>query len=384
MKQTTSTLDCDVAVVGAGIVGISHALAAVRRGAKVVLLDAAPKPVSASIRNFGFVTVTGQERHEMWPLAYRSRRVWAEVADKAGIAIQQTGLIMAVRRPEAEAVLQAFMETEMGEQCELVSGPELATHAPGVPFGGVTAALISPHEARVEAREAIPKLLTWLNESMGVQLLLSSPALQIMPGNVVTPDATVKADKIFVCPGDHLSRLYPQLAREMGVRPCKLQMLRLAPPGYRLPSPVMSDLGLVRYEGYASLPEAAALKSRLVTEQSAHLEAGVHLIAVQSVDGSLVVGDSHDYSDPLDPFLRSDVDDLMLDEFQTVLGPVPAINERWVGTYAWSPDRNWFTCEVDPGVHVTVITCGAGMSTAFAIGEDVVDAALNTARPVAH
>ena len=52
----------------------------------------------------------------------------------------------------------------------------------------------------------------------------------------------------------------------------------------------------------------------------------------------------------------------------------PAV-ERWIGFYAWSPRRPWFTEEVLPGVHMTVVTCGAGMSTGFAIGEDVVSAA---------
>ena len=54
---------------------------------------------------------------------------------------------------------------------------------------------------------------------------------------------------------------------------------------------VMSDLGLVRYLGYAALPEAAALKVRLQAEQADALDNGVHLIVVQSADGSLVVNE---------------------------------------------------------------------------------------------
>ena len=65
---------------------------------------------------------------------------------------------------------------------------------------------------------------------------------------------------------------------------------------------VMSDLGLVRYAGYAALPEAAALQRRLAAEQGAQLANGVHLIVVQSADGSLVVGNSHHYATTPDPF----------------------------------------------------------------------------------
>lgn len=56
----------DVAVVGAGIVGLAHALAAVRRGKRVVVIDRDARANGASVRNFGFVTVTGQAAGITW------------------------------------------------------------------------------------------------------------------------------------------------------------------------------------------------------------------------------------------------------------------------------------------------------------------------------
>jgi glycine/D-amino acid oxidase-like deaminating enzyme len=58
----------DVIVVGAGIVGLAHALAAARRGRRVLVIDRDARANGASIRNFGFVTVTGQERGRVWDL----------------------------------------------------------------------------------------------------------------------------------------------------------------------------------------------------------------------------------------------------------------------------------------------------------------------------
>lgn len=49
----------DLAVVGAGIVGLAHALAATRAGLSVVVIDREARANGASIRNFGFVAVTG-------------------------------------------------------------------------------------------------------------------------------------------------------------------------------------------------------------------------------------------------------------------------------------------------------------------------------------
>src|SRR5271170_5845478 len=105
----------DLAVVGAGIVGLATALAAARRGLRVVVIDRDAQANGASVRNFGFITVTGQERGAMWSRARKSRDVWREVAAAADIPIVHTGLWMTARRPEALDVLDAFMATEMAE-----------------------------------------------------------------------------------------------------------------------------------------------------------------------------------------------------------------------------------------------------------------------------
>ncbi|PJI90577.1 TIGR03364 family FAD-dependent oxidoreductase [Sphingomonas koreensis] len=367
----------DVAVVGRGIVGLAHALAAARAGKRVVVVDRHARATGASIRNFGFVTVTGQERHEMWPLAKRARDIWAEVAPRAGIAIEQTGMVLPVRREASVALLEAFLATEMGEGCTLVNDSGLRQLDPDTPFARCEAALISPHELRVEARAAIPALAEWMARELDVTFAPPTAVIACEQGRVVTSAGEIRAEAIFVCPGDDLNALFPQVMAEHAVTRCKLQMLRLAAPGWRMARPVMSDLGLARYEGYAALPEAEPLKAQLHAEQSAQLDAGIHLIAVQSADGSLVVGDSHDYGDAPDPFHHDRIDALMLEEFGAVLGAPPPTIERWIGVYASSPKQNWFSRTVASDVHVTVVTNGAGMSTAFAIGERVVGAALN-------
>src|SRR5580693_2668939 len=94
----------DLAVVGAGIVGLATALAAARRGLRVVVIDRDAQANGASVRNFGFVAVTGQQRGSMWARARRSREVWREVAAAAVIPIIHTGLWMCARRAESAAV----------------------------------------------------------------------------------------------------------------------------------------------------------------------------------------------------------------------------------------------------------------------------------------
>ena len=366
----------DVAVVGMGIVGLAHALAAARAGLKVVVIDREPAARGASIRNFGFVTVTGQARGEMWGLARRARDVWAEIAPAAGIAVEQSGLTVLAHRPEAQAVLEAFMTTEMAEGCALMSPQAVADRMDVTGLAPFRAALSSTHELRVEPRLALPALAAWLRDRWGVAFMGATTVLNCETGRLSTSRGEVTAEAIFICSGDDLNGLFPEVLARHQVQRCKLQMLRLADPGRRLPTPIMADLSLARYEGYAALPEAQILLERLREERGDLLDQGVHLIAVQSADGSLVVGDSHEYDASPDPFQRRDVDELILQALRESMPgyDTPAI-ERWIGFYAWSPLHPWFTEEVLPGVHMTVVTCGAGMSTGFAIGERVVAAA---------
>ncbi len=363
----------DLAVVGAGIVGLACALAAARRGKRVVVIDRDAQANGASVRNFGFITVTGQAHSDMWARARRSSEVWAEIADEAGIPIQHRGLLLAARRPESIAILEAFLRTEMGPGCRLLDSADVKAIHPEVATPQLLGALWSPHELRVESREAIPRLASWLEARHGVTFLRGTAVLAVEASWVVTAGGEIEAEAIAICPGDDLVSLFADRIASYGVTRCKLQMLRLADPGFRLGAGVMSDLGLVRYAGYAALPEAEALRERLRREQPEHLANGVHLIVVQSADGSLVVGDSHHYAATPDPFACEAVDRLILDEFEAVFGrAAPAVLERWTGTYASAPDHTVVIDAPAPDVRLVMVTTGAGASTGFALGEEVV------------
>jgi hypothetical protein len=147
----------------------------------------------------------------------------------------------------------------------------------------------------------------------------------------------------------------------------------------QLPAALMSDLSLVRYEGYAELPEAAPLLKRLQAEQGEHLKQGVHLIVVQSADGSLVVGDSHVYGDAEAPFGSTAVDDLILDELRRVLPSAwsagAVVTERWTGTYASAADVV-FKTSPSKGVALGIVTGGTGASTSYAFAEELLALAL--------
>jgi FAD dependent oxidoreductase TIGR03364 len=362
----------DVAIVGAGILGLAHALAAHRLGKRVVVLERDAAARGASIRNFGFVTVTGQEAGDCFERAVRAREIWGDVIERARVPALHHGLLVTARRPEAEAVIDAFLDTPMGAGCRRLSGEEARDLEPLV-GPGVTAALHSPREVRVESRTAIARIAAWLSEE-GVDIDYGTAVHAVETPRIETSRGRYTADTIVVCPGDDLLTLFPERIARYGVTRCKLHMLRVMPAAKnRLGIAIMSDLGLARYRGYSDLPQAAALAARLDAEQPEHRANGIHLIAVASADGSLVVGDSHHYDPSPDPFQPVHVDDLILSELDAVLAlRGRRVTERWIGTYPVAPGRWRFTDAPDDATRIVMVTAGCGASTAFAIAEETI------------
>jgi FAD dependent oxidoreductase TIGR03364 len=365
-----ATRNFDIAIIGAGIIGLAHAYCAARRGKRVVVIDKDVRANGASIRNFGFITVTGQERGLSWELARQTRDAWAEIAPKAGIPILQQGLVLTMRYPESLVLAQAFLKTEMGDACHFLTRDQLMTQYPEISAPDTLGALVSPHELRVESRTAIPLLTSWLHHQWGVTFMTETAALAVDGARIQTSQGDIHADAAIICPGDDFTTLYPERLAKFALRRCRLSMLRLAASDLHLTRPVMSDLSLVRYRGYAALPEAAPLLARLKQSHAEHLDNGVHLIAVQSADGSLVVGDSHHYDKLPDPFAPTYAETLILDEFQAATGCRPAdVIERWVGTYAVADDRTFLMDAPNEYVRIVIVTSGTGASTCFGIAE---------------
>ena len=369
----------DFIVVGGGIVGLAHALAASRAGLRVAVVERNARAIDASIRNFGFITITGQQAGLTWRRALRARAVWADLVERASIAVHHHGLLVCARRPEAMAVLEEFAAGPMGAGCRVLGQAEATASSPAL-RGDLVGALRSPHELRVESREAVGQVTAFL-AGQGVTFLNRVTAHGVAEGRVETSAGTLFAPHVVVCPGTDLATLFPDVMARRQTTLCKLHMMRVADPGWRLPGAVMSDLGLVRYLGYAGCPSLPALEARLRAEQGQELADGVHLIAVQGADGSLVVGDSHHYSDAPDPFQPEAVDALILGELSAVLNlPAPRVVERWVGVYPSGPEV-CFTEAPLPGVRLVLVTSGTGASTAFGIAEETIADLLGQSPP---
>jgi autotransporter-associated beta strand protein len=90
------------------------------------------------------------------------------------------------------AVLEAFRATGMGEGCTLLSPADLtAQHGAVLADGPFAGGLWSPHERRVESRDAIPRLAAWLEGAMGVTFHRRTLVKSVTPGRVETTAGTL-------------------------------------------------------------------------------------------------------------------------------------------------------------------------------------------------
>ncbi len=147
----------DVAVVGGGIIGLAHAYEAARHGRSVVLFERGQAASGASIRNFGMIWPIGQPAGERLQVALRSREIWCEVAQQAGIEIASTGSMHVAYRTDEADVIREFAELgpSRGYGCRWMEPSEALSCSPALRKDGLLGALWSGTERVVDPRQGI-------------------------------------------------------------------------------------------------------------------------------------------------------------------------------------------------------------------------------------
>jgi D-hydroxyproline dehydrogenase subunit beta len=373
----SQTQHADVAVVGAGIFGLAHALAAASQGLKVVVFERNPHAVGASIRNFGMVWPIGQPSGSLLNRALRSRQIWVEVAAKAGFHADQCGSLHLAYRPDELDVLQEFVETRQDSPYDIVllTPEQVAEKSPAAVADGLLGGLWSGTEVIVDPREAIAKIPDFLRQAYGVEFNFNTVVTDVSYPNLVAGGKQWTCERLYLCSGTDFETLYPTIYQQSGITKVKLQMLRTVsqPNQWRLGPALCAGLTLTHYTAFAHCASLAALKSRIQTETPYFVEWGIHVMVSQNNLGELTIGDSHEYGLNPDPFDRVDLNQSILDYFKTFASP-PSLDiaQTWHGVYAKIPNQTELVVHPEPGVTIVNAPGGAGMTLAFGLAEEVV------------
>ncbi len=363
----------DLAIVGAGIMGLAHAFHATRAGLSVAVFDRAADTNGATVRNFGMLAVVAQAPGAQLASARRSLAHWQEIAQQAGIAMRRAGCLFLARTPQEMVVLEESTQFEgpEGHTLSLLSRDELAGMASNLQIQNLLGGVWSPDAWKLDQRDAPGKIANWLQSEHKVTFHFSTEVHGVESGVLETSGGTFKARHVILCGGDDFETLFKDEFRAAGVKLCQLQMLRTSPqPNDWVLDPfVLGGLSLTRYNVFANCPGLAALKAHQEKHQAAHLKHGIHVIACQEPDGSITIGDSHDYSP--DSGRSDEIDELILSDLTGMLAlPDASISEKWLGHYAYLPGHDSLKITPMHGVSAITMTNGQGMTHSLSLAED--------------
>lgn len=361
----------DLAIVGAGIVGLAHAAEALDRGLRPVLLEQDERAVGASIRNFGHVCVTPQNGQAL-EYGWTARERWIQFGEKAEFAVERCGTVVVARTAAELAVLEEFAAARGPEQVVLLTTTEVRRHLPFATEEVVGGAHL-PLDLRVNPEDAIAGLARWMADS-GVDIRFGTHVGSLESGAVHTAHGTIFADRIIHAAGHDVDRLFPGTAESVQLRRCKLHMLEVAPPTPVSIEPcVLTGLGLLRYGGFSTLPSAADVRRDFHERFPELLAVEMNLMCTQRPDGAIVLGDTHHYARTHSPFDDEDVTELLLREGARLFGAPLTVRRRWQGVYAHSTVTDFLIAAPQPDVRVVSVTSGIGMTTALGLAPAVLD-----------
>lgn len=364
-----------VGIVGAGIVGLAHAWSAARRGHQVSVFERSSRAVGASIRNFGMVWPIGQPPGPAYRLAMRSRQLWKRLARESGVWVARCGSIHLAYREDERAVMTEFVAIarDSGVRCRWLDAAEILARWPVANPKGLIGGLHSPTELAVNPPAAIARIADWLSETQGVEFHFKTRISGVPGQSLRAADGRGwDFDRIIVCGGAEAAELFPEEVRRAGIRLCKLQMLGTDPQpvGWRIGTHIAGGLTLRHYKSFEACPSLAALRQRVADEQPELDHYGIHVMASQDDAGRVILGDSHEYDEAIEPFDKDEIDQAILRELRRMIRlPDWSITRRWQGVYAKHPSEPILSEEPLPEVHLRTGTGGAGMTLAFGLAE---------------
>jgi FAD dependent oxidoreductase TIGR03364 len=374
----SSNRKVDVAIVGAGILGLAHAYFAAKRGRSVVVFERTPRAQGASVRNFGMIWPIGQKAGVVHQMATRSRQIWNEILDASRLQYRPTGSLHVVYHQDEADVAREFVERApaLGYTCTWLSPAGILTKSTSVNSKGLLGGIWSPTELTVDPRQILARLPAFLAEKFGVQFRFGTAVRSIDLPNIEAGSETWQATNAVVCGGDDFETLFSESFAASGIDRCKLQMMRTAPQtnGWELGPALAAGLTLRFYPAFeictATLPK---YKERVARELADYDHFAIHTLVSQTADGALTLGDSHEYGLAVDIFNKTEIDELVMKNVREFLvAPDLSIAQRWYGVYAKHSDKAWVAIDAAPGVRIVTAVGGSGMTLSFGLAEQMI------------
>jgi FAD dependent oxidoreductase TIGR03364 len=380
----------DIIIVGSGVLGTFHAYHALLKGMSVAILEKNSKPQGATVRNFGQVVPSGMDRK--WQnFGKESLKIYKDIQSQFDISIRQNGTVYLASNEEEMQLIEELHQINISNDYEssLLTKEQCLVKYAGLRSDYCTGGLFFPQEVTVEPTTMIHKLHHYMTSNLGLDLFMNTTVLQTENRNdgvvAITSDGTeYKASKIIICSGSDFKILYPEIYNHSDLIVSKLQMLQTKPQNnYKLDGSILTGLTIRRYESFEECKSYQEIKAKEKPD-SFEKKYGVHILFKQATDGSIILGDSHEYatakdSDTLGFDLNMDIDNFMIEEAKKIIDlPTYEIQNRWFGMYSQCKTKDIFEHTIDENIHIITGIGGKGMTGSAGFAKHNIDKIFNT------
>ena len=371
----------DLIIVGSGILGAFHAYHAAKLGKKILLTEKDQYPAQATVRNFGQVVPSGMG-NDWFNYGVRGTEIYNQIQSEFDISIRNNGSVYIASDADERQLIHELKSTmdSRGYQAQLLTTNQCLAKWPALKSDYCKEALFFPQEVSGEPEKLIHQLLKYLTYKFSN--LTYAPFTTIIDcfvsgGRVKTINNRQEeftAEKVIVCNGGEFKLLFADLFRDSGIITSKLQMLRTRPmPEAALEGNILTGLTIRRYE---SFQECASYSSLKTPEHLLELKKwGIHILFKKATDGSIIIGDSHEYADVAHTddlgFSQSEyINQLMLNEAKRIVNfDVTQIASSWSGFYSQHNEKDIVEIDIEDKIHIRTAIGGKGMTTSAGYAE---------------
>lgn len=354
--------------------GVFHAFHALERGLKVALFERHPKPQSATVRNFGQVVPSGMNLK--WQTFGRhSLEIYQSLQQKTDIGISSHGSIYLASDEDELILIEELHAINKGNDypSELLTVAQCKDKYPNLKSEYCKGALFFPQELSADPTLMVHRVLAWLG---GMPNFDYYPNTMICSLEDVGPFCLTmdnrgnqyRGEQTVVCSGAEFECLFPEIFRKSDLELVKLQMLKLKPQkDIVMRGNILTGLSIRRYESFSECPSWEKVKAAEPTE-SFWKQWGIHILFKQEEDGSIILGDSHEYAsvkkgEVPDYYLREEVSRYFIEAGQQIFELEHwDVDRQWVGHYSQSKSSDVFRHTIAGKIHIVTGIGGKGMT----------------------
>lgn len=379
----------DVIIVGSGVLGTFHAYHALLKGMSVAILEKNSKAEGATVRNFGQVVPSGMD--QKWQnFGKESLTIYKDIQSKFDINLRQNGTVYLASNEEEMQLIEELNEINSTNDyaSNLLTKEQCLAKYDGLRADYCKGGLFYPQEVTVEPSTMIHKLHQYMIANLGLELFTNTTIVNTENrlDEVVATTASgleYRASKIIICNGSDFKILYPEIYNNSDLVVSKLQMLQTKPQNnYKLDGSILTGLTIRRYECFEACKSYAAIKAK-EDPDSFEKKYGIHILFKQAMDGSVILGDSHEYAaakdiDSLGFDLNMDIDNFMIQEAKKIIDlPTYEIQNRWSGMYAQCKTKDIFEQTIGDNIHIVTGIGGKGMTGSAGFAKHNIDTIFN-------